>query len=126
MKSRTWVFEDAVLDDRYDAASEFASGEGNIAAALVLEEAFVNVANHAYGDGAEQRPCMVTVSKVPGGVEVVIDDVGAEFDPTAFVQRADGSSVGGHGIQVIREFSTRMEYSRAAGHNLLSIEVPVE
>jgi len=122
-EKKTWVFADASLNENYDVMAEFTSEEmRNLNAMLVLEEAFMNIITHAYeGIGKISKPCMVTVEKKDGKTIITVDDVGSEFDPTQFVQQADGNSVGGHGIQVIREYSSSMEYSRKMDHNLLKI-----
>lgn len=90
---------------------------------LVLEELVANVA--AYGG---RSPCRVELSlaAVDGGVDVVLDDNGVPFDPTALpapdvdANLAD-RPVGGLGIHLVRNLMDDVRYARVDGHNVLTL-----
>jgi anti-sigma regulatory factor (Ser/Thr protein kinase) len=63
--------------------------------------------------------------------EVILDieDDGGEFDPSLVAlprtpETVECASVGGRGIHLIRQFSSRMEYVRAGGRNRLRLTFP--
>jgi serine/threonine-protein kinase RsbW len=83
---------------------------------LALEELFTNIVK--YGRG--QAPVSVTLTRVPGGLEVVLDDPDAEdFDVTR-APDADTSlplelrQPGGLGLHLIRRMLDSIEYQYVA------------
>jgi serine/threonine-protein kinase RsbW len=89
--------------------------------AIVLEEAVVNVMRH----GGSPTPSLeLRFSCEMHAVELVIDDDGVPFDPTAveleeLSDDIDERRVGGLGIRMIRGMMDEVVYSRAEGRNRL-------
>lgn len=90
---------------------------------LILEEVFTNVEKYAY-EYLDAEPIMV-VFLVTDEKKCILTfmDYGVEFDPTKYIPcEADGKSIGGHGIRIIKEYCSEMLYHRTRdGANLLEI-----
>lgn len=92
---------------------------------LLLEEAFMNVVDHAYAEG--QRGWVdVSFERRDTRVVIIVEDGGAPFDPVCapardlsveFRQR----EVGGHGLVLIRALSDEVDYDHSGGRNRLSV-----
>ena len=92
---------------------------------LAVEEAVVNVIEHAYPYGTEGS---VEVTMMSDGhqLKVVIDDSGMPFDPTIekkvdITLSADERQVGGLGILLVRELMDTINYEYINGHNILTL-----
>ncbi len=92
---------------------------------LVLEEAFVNICNHAYpqGEGDAEITC-----RHDGAVFVLeIADQGPPFDvlslpdPDLTLDIME-REIGGLGVHFIRTLSDRVSYCRESGRNILRME----
>jgi serine/threonine-protein kinase RsbW len=95
---------------------------------LLIEEIFMNIARHAYPEGA---PGVVNVTyrvSEAGELAVEVNDQGIEFDPLAaappdltldLAQRP----VGGLGIFLLRSFASSLSYRREQGWNRLTFGI---
>lgn len=93
---------------------------------LALDEAFVNIVQHGYGEG-DHPPVDLHIAKVAGGIEFNFQDRAPEFDPTAAPSEIDLTRHAGsgedHGLG-IHLYSTIMKTSysrRPGGGNSLSL-----
>jgi len=109
----------------------------SFAVQLCLDEAVANILQHGLEGGSEHaeqhaadgaRACAISASLERGdaGVWLEIEDDGEAFDPTAAAPRAPAQTlellpVGGLGIHFMRQYSSRMEYSRSGGRNRLRL-----
>ncbi len=97
---------------------------------LVLTEAVTNVmdyARRAQGACRIDLACSVDADEI--NVEIVDD--GPAFDPTARAEAEPPRSLeearpGGLGIQLMRRYTSRMEYLRSDGRNALRLTLPNE
>lgn len=120
----------AELDRMRDAADAFIGNaldeiEKN-RVILALDEAFVNIVQHGYGEG-ENPPVDLFIQSKPGGIEFNFQDRAPEFDPTAAPSEIDlkkhAESGEDHGLG-IHLYSTIMKTSysrREGGGNSLSL-----
>ena len=117
----------------------------SFAVQLCLDEAVANILQHPVQDAAQnaaQHPAQHAAQHAAGtarastisaslergdaGVWLDIEDDGEAFDPTAAAPRAPAPTlellpVGGLGIHLMRQYSSRMEYSRSGGRNRLRL-----
>ena len=117
----------------------------SFAVQLCLDEAVANILQHPVQDAAQnaaQHPAQHAAQHAAGtarastisaslergdaGVWLDIEDDGEAFDPTAVAPRTSAPTlellpVGGLGIHLMREYSSRMEYSRSGGRNRLRL-----
>jgi anti-sigma regulatory factor (Ser/Thr protein kinase) len=101
------------------------SKETAFAVQLCLDEAVANILEHGQGSA---RASAIAADLERSESEVVLDiaDDGGPFDPSLVAapqtpQTLEAASLGGRGIHLIRQFSSRMEYVRAGGHNRLRL-----
>jgi anti-sigma regulatory factor (Ser/Thr protein kinase) len=101
------------------------SKETAFAVQLCLDEAVANILEHGEGSA---RASAIAADLERSESEVVLDiaDDGGPFDPSLVAapqtpQTLEAASLGGRGIHLIRQFSSRMEYVRAGGHNRLRL-----
>ena len=131
--SKMWVFEDTVPNEVFDDVLTYLSdgkfkGPG-YSAALVFEEAFMNISNHAYENQASSAhsPSLIKVSGSPletePEVEMTFVDFGAEFDPTKYDYTAKRPGPGGEGIKILHLYSRLLEYERVGEANVLHVIV---
>lgn len=97
---------------------------------LVLEEAVSNVIFYAY-PGEQGRQVEVVLTKETGVVEVVIQDWGIPFDPTARQQPdialdPEEREIGGLGIFLVRRIMDTVAYRRENGRNVLTMTLCLE
>jgi serine/threonine-protein kinase RsbW len=92
---------------------------------LALEEALVNVMNHAYEGG---KGNIQVVCKAGNGTAffVEITDTGRDFDMTELpapdiTADMDEREIGGLGVYLIGKLADRVAYRREEGKNILSI-----
>ncbi len=93
--------------------------------ALCLEEAATNVVMHGLPQVSDPW-FAVTVTATRNSIEMVIEDNGPEFDPTAYVPAEKAhdiadAALGGFGIMLMRGNSNDISYKRQGGHNVLTI-----
>ncbi|QPM90249.1 ATP-binding protein [Pseudooceanicola algae] len=120
-----WLLGSTILQD----APEGLAGKLD----LVVEELFLNLANHAYADGeGEVRLALIASDR---DVTLQIEDDGAAFDPLASApepdldMEIDERAIGGLGLHLIRSLSDAQTYERTAGVNRLTLvfrTVPAE
>jgi serine/threonine-protein kinase RsbW len=92
---------------------------------LCLEEALTNIVMHGVA-GARQKHIEVEIATEQGRLTVEIYDDCAPFDPLARAappvpESLPQASIGGRGIQLMRQFSDDMRYERDAGRNHLTL-----
>jgi sigma-B regulation protein RsbU (phosphoserine phosphatase) len=93
---------------------------------LAIEEAVVNVMNHAYAPG-ERGNIQLEVTAYDDVVSFVLKDKGKPFDPTAMPEvdvdeYVTTRSVGGLGIHLIRNYMDKVDYQRTNGQNVLTMK----
>lgn len=127
IREASWGISNVQVGDEMDEISDFITN-GDIsdkyAALLVFEELYVNVAKYAYPDG--EGALFVKVRIMDGAVEMVFVDAGIPFDPTTYEpskEQEDQCSVGGHGIELVVDYSQEFSYSREHGLNILKVLV---
>lgn len=92
---------------------------------LCLDEAASNIIAHGQGS-ARARQIIVSVARDKADVTLTVDDDGGPFDPAAVPSprppdTLDDAPVGGFGIQLMRQFSSRFAYQRIGGRNQLRL-----
>jgi anti-sigma regulatory factor (Ser/Thr protein kinase) len=105
----------------------------SFAVQLCLDEAVTNILQHAaqhaeqQGEGGARASAIsASLERGDAGVWLGIEDDGEAFDPTAVAPRTSARTlellpVGGLGIHLMRQYSSRMEYSRSGGRNRLRL-----
>ena len=99
--------------------------DGCLRLVLVVEELFVNTVVHGHGGDCD-APVQLTVDPQPGGIRVIYEDQAPRFDPSAGphdVPNAHEGPPGGHGLLLVRRFSSDLEYSRAGGANRVTFVI---
>ena len=101
------------------------SDEVSHAVCLSVVEAVTNVVSYAFAPGTNHT-IELKLDVTPGELVVVIADDGAAFDPLArpaAMPAADlaSAAIGGLGIALMREFSSRIGYARAGNLNRLEM-----
>jgi len=96
---------------------------------LSVDEALTNVIRHAY-KGRSGQPIEVTCRRLQNrqngpethGIEIVLEDSGAEVDPAQLKGRAlEEIRPGGLGLHFIRQSMDEVEFSRMGGKNQLRL-----
>lgn len=97
---------------------------------LCLEEAFMNVVLHGYG---EESPGAVELAAwhEEGRLMARMVDWASAFDPTTapLPQPAESlaeAALGGRGLRLMRRFASAMAYERAEGQNRLTMGIALE
>lgn len=96
-------------------------------AEVVFEEVVMNVAMHAFDDAAPHRVALHAAPHGAGGCELVFEDAGRPFDPTApaLPERPRGltdAPEGGLGLVLLRRLASAVSYERLpAGLNRLRV-----
>jgi serine/threonine-protein kinase RsbW len=85
---------------------------------MAVEEACTNVALYGYSREAGSIRLEAEVSE--DAVEIVIEDEGLPFDPTA-ERAADGDRVGGWGLPLMHALVDSAAYQRLQGKNVLHL-----
>ncbi len=93
---------------------------------LAVEEIFVNIAHYAYGEEGGDAVVRVSTTASPAAVEIVFEDGGVPFDPTARADpdrsaAAKDRPVGGLGIFLTKKIMDSVEYAYRDGHNILRL-----
>jgi anti-sigma regulatory factor (Ser/Thr protein kinase) len=92
---------------------------------LCLDEAVANILEHGKGS-ARASAIAADLERSDSQVILHIEDDGGPFDPNLVAppqvpEAVESASVGGRGIHLIRQFSSRMEYARSGGCNRLRL-----
>ncbi|NTV96251.1 MAG: SpoIIE family protein phosphatase [Thiobacillus sp.] len=97
---------------------------------LVLTEAVTNIMDYAKPGDGEGR---IELTCAPGDdqIEIELADDGPPFDPAAraparLPANLDEVEPGGLGIHLMRRYTSRFEYRREAGRNVLDMALPVD
>ena len=102
-------------------AANALGGEDAARLAIVLEELFLNVAENG---GAPPPSVELTFVREPLALQLVVEDDGAPFDPTAapppdFSVAANERDAGGLGIHLVMRLMDEVSYTRAGDLNRL-------
>jgi len=112
---------------------ETCCGEADVDADIVfkltlsIDEAVVNVINHAFGETPPPHQLSVELTIEPQWIRALVIDNGPPFDPSA-VPEADATLAlherhpGGLGIHLIRKMMDSVAYHRVGGENQLQLE----
>ena len=92
--------------------------------ALALEEAFVNVANYAYGD--KHGTLDYSISVLEGKLCFTLSDSGIPFDPLAKKDpdvslSIEERQIGGLGIFMVKKLMDDVQYEYRDGKNILTL-----
>lgn len=124
----SWGITNVQVDDEMDKISDFIANQNiseKYATLLVFEELYVNVAKYAYPNS--QGAIFVKIVISDKGVEMLFVDAGVPFDPTQYKpskeKEEDKCGVGGHGIELVIDYSKTISYKRDMGLNILNILV---
>lgn len=99
---------------------------------IVLAEVLNNIAEHAFRDRPDSR-IELDIARVPGALDIRIRDDGRPMPggeaPVGTPQDIDVATAdlpeGGFGWFLIRELTADLVYRRQAGHNELTLRVPL-
>lgn len=94
---------------------------------LSLEEALTNVVSYGFQDSAADPQIRIECYRLPEGrVAVRLIDNGIPFDPTTIAEpevpaSIEDAKIGGHGVQLMRNFLETLAYAREGGENQLTL-----
>jgi len=96
------------------------------AAVLAVEELLTNTVRYGYDD-KNHHEIALTITVTGDVVVVHLEDDGHEFDPLAapppdLDRPIDERPIGGLGIHLVRRMSSRLEYVRENGKNIMTVE----
>ena len=88
---------------------------------LLVEEAIMNIARHAYDD-PEQASLALQLAVLPDRIVLQVADSGRAFDPTAAPEvvvpaSLDEARPGGLGLKLMRQRADEWRYTRQDGQN---------
>lgn len=95
---------------------------------LLVEEIFMNIARHAYPEGARGIVSVTYSVSGPGELAVEFGDQGLEFNPlaaspTELPLDLAGRQAGGLGVFLVKEFADSLSYRREQGWNRLIVGI---
>ena len=116
---------DEVLEFVGSAAERLEDAERRSDLLVAAEEAFANIAKHAYEDGGEVEVCAETG---PNGVLITFRDEGKPFDPRSVPPpdldiAPEDRAVGGLGVHLMMNLVDEVRYRREEGRNVLTLVV---
>lgn len=122
--NKTWNINPAESGDVMESISDeivsYVPDELKMATALIFEETYMNVANHAYT--GTDKPLTIEFTQDGENNKLVFVDNGMEFDPTKYNPGdCDPKQIGGHGIRLMKELSKSITYNRMNNKNYLEI-----
>ena len=93
---------------------------------LAVEEAFVNVANYAYGSGTGPVTLTVSADGENGTFTLALSDSGVPFNPLEredpdTTLSAEERSIGGLGIFMVKKNMDEVSYAYENGQNILTM-----
>jgi anti-sigma regulatory factor (Ser/Thr protein kinase) len=97
---------------------------------LCFEEAVSNIIRHGFPDGPGEvgfnRDVRLSVERRHDAAIITVADFAAAFDPLGVVPRPRAATieeavVGGHGIQLMRQFAQHLAYEHKDGMNRLTL-----
>jgi len=97
---------------------------------LAANEAVTNIISYAYSDAA-RHDITLDLEKTGGGARLTICDDGAPFNILEVPEHAvpaslESAAIGGLGVHLIRGLTSRCEYRRENGKNVLTLETERE
>lgn len=107
-------------DEGWSQATQFALE-------LSLEEALTNVVSYGFQDSAIVPRIRIECYRLPEGrVAVRLIDNGMAFDPTTIAEpevpaSIEDAKIGGHGVQLMRNFLETLAYAREGEENHLTL-----
>ncbi|ABS67769.1 ATP-binding protein [Xanthobacter versatilis] len=107
-------------DEGWSQATQFALE-------LSLEEALTNVVSYGFQDSTVVPHIRIECYRLPEGrVAVRLIDNGVAFDPTTIAEpevpaSIEDAKIGGHGVQLMRNFLETLAYAREGGENHLTL-----
>ena len=96
---------------------------------LLVEELFMNSVNHGYGGDSDQ-PVWLSLGVGEDDCRIVYEDCAPAYDPFASVDTTstegdlDQRRIGGLGIVLLVEFSSKRHYERRGERNVIELRVP--
>ena len=96
---------------------------------LLVEELFMNSINHGYGGDSDQ-PVWLSIGVGQDDCHLVYEDCAPAYDPFASVDwsntqaELDQRRIGGLGIVLLVEFSSKHDYQRRGDRNVIELQVP--
>jgi len=99
-------------------------------ALLIVEETLVNIIHHGYA-GEDTHTIDMRIGWTPETLRMTFEDQGIPFNPLTDIPAADGADdeplrvSGGHGFQLVRALTQKMEYRYQDGRNLLTLFLPL-
>lgn len=93
---------------------------------LILEELVVNIISYGYDDDAEHE-IVVALTRSGGMLHIRIEDDGKPFNPLEapepdLDQPMEDRPIGGLGIHLVKNLTSRIEYRREEGKNVLCMD----
>jgi anti-sigma regulatory factor (Ser/Thr protein kinase) len=94
---------------------------------LAIEELGTNILKYAYDDAAIHE-ILLRLEVHPGGLLLVLEDDGREFNPLAAPEPevdlpAEQRVPGGLGIHLVRKLAERLDYQRCGGRNRITVRI---
>lgn len=111
-----------------DAACATLAAEDRLRIALLVEELFANTVNHGYG-GDSDGPVWLGLEATTRGCRIVYEDCAPAYDPFAALNDTTDATleerpIGGLGLLLLAEMSSRRRYERRGNRNVVELEVP--
>ena len=97
---------------------------------VCANEAVTNIISYAYADSVRHEVTL-ELSRIASGARLVIRDDGKAFDVARAPKHVAPTSlsdaeIGGLGLELIRRMTSRCEYRREDGYNVLTLETAPE
>ena len=94
---------------------------------IAIEEIFVNIAHYAYPEGEGDAVISVGADTAAGGVQIVFEDEGIQYDPLQnedpdITLSAEDRPIGGLGIFMVKKSMDDVSYEYKDGKNRLTIK----
>lgn len=94
---------------------------------IAIEEIFVNIAHYAYPEGEGDAVISVGADTAAGGVQIVFEDEGIQYDPLQnedpdITLSAEDRPIGGLGIFMVKKSMDEVSYEYKDGKNRLTIK----
>jgi sigma-B regulation protein RsbU (phosphoserine phosphatase) len=102
------------------------SAKAQIALSVAIEEAFVNVARYAYGDGGGEVALGIGFEEEGRVLTLRMTDGGTPFDPLGrgdpdITLSAEEREIGGLGIYIVKKTMDTVSYAYENGKNILTM-----
>lgn len=130
MKNMTIEASSERLDEMQNFITEEME-EAGISPAVIFkvtvsaEEAFINIADYAYGDSTGNAWISIDIS-CEKTITLTFADKGKQFNPLEVGEparnRLEDETLGGYGIFMIRKMMDRVEYEYRDGMNVLTMQ----